>query len=220
MYHLQPGVFIYRSSAKAFRDAYSHNLRVSQDGGEGEGDVGNGEIANVQSCRPSADEPRAHHVRRNVSHVCRSSASRSGNGTISSSRPPAPTAKPALPATHMYRSSPPSSPSSSPPTSSRPQAPPVQRHRSIENRLKRAFSSKSEESVRKRDAKNKEKSHTSSSKYECPLCFEGDRGLCSVPCGHVFCTGCIHEALRVDKRCPLCRRSAVHGDLRRIFLGT
>jgi hypothetical protein len=80
--------------------------------------------------------------------------------------------------------------------------------------------------------------------YECPLCFDKRDNLSCVPCGHVFCTECvrtvfnfdfflaiasvnnillvrcIRHALRVDRRCPLCRKSAVISELRRIYLST
>jgi len=54
--------------------------------------------------------------------------------------------------------------------------------------------------------------------HECPICRHSDSDLSSVPCGHVFCTSCITEALRVDSRCPMCRQQADATDLRRVYL--
>ena len=41
---------------------------------------------------------------------------------------------------------------------------------------------------------------------ECPICFENNKTIAMIPCGHTFCNNCKH----VFKLCPLCR-TAVTG---------
>lgn len=43
---------------------------------------------------------------------------------------------------------------------------------------------------------------------ECPICFEPmkENITIALPCGHIFHTKCIKEALRYNNKCPNCRR--------------
>ena len=49
--------------------------------------------------------------------------------------------------------------------------------------------------------------HPPASAQACPICFDGmEPGFTAVaPCAHVFCTGCLGEALASRRACPLCR---------------
>lgn len=48
---------------------------------------------------------------------------------------------------------------------------------------------------------------------ECPVCMEPLQGLSSpkvammTPCGHLFCSVCLNEALQTKNECPTCRKS-------------
>ena len=50
---------------------------------------------------------------------------------------------------------------------------------------------------------------------ECPVCMEPLQSLPSpkvvlmTPCGHLFCSVCLIEALRTKNECPTCRKSVV-----------
>ncbi|XP_047040366.1 E3 ubiquitin-protein ligase RNF4-like isoform X1 [Helicoverpa zea] len=43
----------------------------------------------------------------------------------------------------------------------------------------------------------------------CPICWDelGKNPLASTKCGHVYCMKCIEGYLKVQKKCPTCRRS-------------
>ncbi|EDV51749.1 E3 ubiquitin-protein ligase RNF181 [Drosophila erecta] len=56
----------------------------------------------------------------------------------------------------------------------------------------------------------------------CPICLSpwtshGTHRVVSLRCGHLFGNNCIRIAIRRSHRCPICRRRALHGDVRRIF---
>jgi len=42
----------------------------------------------------------------------------------------------------------------------------------------------------------------------CPVCFDPittDKNVCSTPCGHIFCFGCMVKCLNTSNTCPYCR---------------
>ena len=41
---------------------------------------------------------------------------------------------------------------------------------------------------------------------ECPICLDVFKTPIKTKCGHVFCKGCIEEALRHDPYCPTCKK--------------
>ncbi|XP_043648231.1 RING-H2 finger protein ATL22 [Drosophila teissieri] len=56
----------------------------------------------------------------------------------------------------------------------------------------------------------------------CPICLSpwtshGGHRVVSLRCGHLFGNNCIRTAIRRSHRCPICRRRALHADVRRIF---
>uniref|UniRef100_A0A8W7NYL7 RING-type domain-containing protein n=1 Tax=Anopheles atroparvus TaxID=41427 RepID=A0A8W7NYL7_ANOAO len=46
----------------------------------------------------------------------------------------------------------------------------------------------------------------------CPICYESllNRKLLSTVCGHMFCEPCLRAALKVCKKCPICKRAIKH----------
>lgn len=62
----------------------------------------------------------------------------------------------------------------------------------------------------------------SSPAWSCPICFEsllsGQQSVSSTPCGHVFCTKCIEEAVNQFKKCPTCCRKVALKRVHKIFL--
>ncbi|KZT08029.1 uncharacterized protein LAESUDRAFT_736205 [Laetiporus sulphureus 93-53] len=54
--------------------------------------------------------------------------------------------------------------------------------------------------------------------FNCPLCLEAPNETSATRCGHVFCTSCIRQALDIKPSCPVCRKGAVHLQLRKIYL--
>lgn len=56
----------------------------------------------------------------------------------------------------------------------------------------------------------------------CSICLSpwssnGRHRVVSLRCGHLFGNSCIRIAIRRSHRCPICRRRALHADVRRIF---
>ncbi|XP_048585055.1 E3 ubiquitin-protein ligase RNF4 isoform X2 [Nematostella vectensis] len=59
----------------------------------------------------------------------------------------------------------------------------------------------------------------------CPICMDDDeaikkrkRQLTSTVCGHVFCDKCIKNAVKIQKKCPTCRKDLTLRQLHPIFL--
>lgn len=48
-------------------------------------------------------------------------------------------------------------------------------------------------------------------RVSCPVCFESVVGKnpVSTTCGHIFCSNCLQNSLRVTKACPMCRKKLV-----------
>ncbi|RPD56944.1 hypothetical protein L226DRAFT_554333 [Lentinus tigrinus ALCF2SS1-7] len=61
------------------------------------------------------------------------------------------------------------------------------------------------------------RTHSGPAFVGCPLCLEEVNRPCVTLCGHVFCAGCITQALNANPQCPVCRVAAGHKQLRRIF---
>ncbi|XP_037045909.1 uncharacterized protein LOC119081268 [Bradysia coprophila] len=55
---------------------------------------------------------------------------------------------------------------------------------------------------------------------ECILCYENmiDQPISSTPCGHIFCSKCTIETLRVRPSCPICNKFVRVGDVHAVFL--
>lgn len=43
----------------------------------------------------------------------------------------------------------------------------------------------------------------------CILCVDNRQGTSITPCGHIFCWDCIHDSLRYQPYCPICRESVL-----------
>ena len=52
----------------------------------------------------------------------------------------------------------------------------------------------------------------------CPVCAEEMKEMASTKCGHAFCLSCVHQAIKLNKRCPTCRAPAKKTDVRRLYL--
>lgn len=60
-------------------------------------------------------------------------------------------------------------------------------------------------------------------KLECSICLQtinNDKDISSTPCGHIFCTSCVHEAIQTNQLCPLCKSVTTLDTIRRIYLST
>ena len=44
----------------------------------------------------------------------------------------------------------------------------------------------------------------------CPICFDIPKNGFRTPCGHVFCSTCLADALHRNDSCPVCRSKGVH----------
>ncbi|KAJ7780598.1 putative zinc-finger-containing protein [Mycena maculata] len=56
------------------------------------------------------------------------------------------------------------------------------------------------------------------SQFACPTCDKRPQSVCCAPCGHIFCSPCIVNALKHTSACPICAEPAVVEHLRKIFL--
>merc|ERR1719186_1673577 len=68
-------------------------------------------------------------------------------------------------------------------------------------------------------------SSTSISSVQCPVCMESltslkSKGyhLLSTTCGHVFCSLCLPECVRLHSQCPTCRRRLTNREYHELFL--
>ncbi|XP_010464331.1 PREDICTED: E3 ubiquitin-protein ligase RNF4-like [Camelina sativa] len=57
-------------------------------------------------------------------------------------------------------------------------------------------------------------------KFNCPICISPFTEEVSTKCGHIFCKGCIKNAISVQAKCPTCRKKVTAKDLIRVFLPT
>ncbi|MCL7030695.1 hypothetical protein MKW94_002365 [Papaver nudicaule] len=55
-------------------------------------------------------------------------------------------------------------------------------------------------------------------KLRCTICMDTMKEETSTLCGHVFCKTCIVNAIRVQNRCPACRKEVSLNNIHRIYL--
>eukprot|EP00092_Neocalanus_flemingeri_P041271 GFUD01044941.1.p1 GENE.GFUD01044941.1~~GFUD01044941.1.p1 ORF type:complete len:173 (-),score=49.93 GFUD01044941.1:185-682(-) len=60
---------------------------------------------------------------------------------------------------------------------------------------------------------------------QCPVCLvslssirRNGYHLLSTTCGHVFCSHCLPECIRLNSQCPTCRKRLARGDYHQLFL--
>ena len=57
--------------------------------------------------------------------------------------------------------------------------------------------------------------------FECSICFSElslkDENAVTLPCGHLFCKGCIKKWFKENSTCPICRKVLKKGDLNSIL---
>lgn len=41
---------------------------------------------------------------------------------------------------------------------------------------------------------------------QCPICHDAPQAPVKLPCGHMFCSGCLEEWAQRDRTCPMCRK--------------
>lgn len=55
-------------------------------------------------------------------------------------------------------------------------------------------------------------------KLTCAICMDTMEEETSTICGHIFCRKCIMEAIKMQKKCPTCRKRLVSSQTHRIYL--
>ncbi|KAL5201561.1 hypothetical protein ABZP36_035915 [Zizania latifolia] len=54
--------------------------------------------------------------------------------------------------------------------------------------------------------------------FTCPVCLSKLEEPSTTTCGHIFCTKCIKQAIKIHKKCPTCRKSLRANNFHRIYL--
>ncbi|RLN89861.1 hypothetical protein BBJ28_00006263 [Nothophytophthora sp. Chile5] len=54
-------------------------------------------------------------------------------------------------------------------------------------------------------------------RLKCSICLDVLENMTSTLCGHIFCATCIHQAIRVNGKCPLCQRRLHLKDTHRLY---
>ncbi|KAF7845584.1 E3 ubiquitin-protein ligase RNF4-like [Senna tora] len=54
--------------------------------------------------------------------------------------------------------------------------------------------------------------------FNCPICMGPLVEEMSTRCGHIFCKNCIKAAIKVQNKCPTCRKKVTMKELIRVFL--
>jgi len=54
--------------------------------------------------------------------------------------------------------------------------------------------------------------------FTCPICWNKMEEPSTTTCGHVFCDTCIKQAIKVQKKCPTCRKGLKMNSVHRIYL--
>ncbi|CAH0481317.1 unnamed protein product [Peronospora belbahrii] len=52
---------------------------------------------------------------------------------------------------------------------------------------------------------------------KCTICLDVMDDITSTICGHIFCAGCIRQAIRANGKCPLCQRRLHLKDIHPLF---
>ncbi|XP_066390516.1 uncharacterized protein [Miscanthus floridulus] len=54
--------------------------------------------------------------------------------------------------------------------------------------------------------------------FTCPICWNKMEEPSTTTCGHVFCDTCIKQAIKIQKKCPTCRKGLKMNSAHRIYL--
>ncbi|KAJ1290292.1 hypothetical protein BS78_02G232300 [Paspalum vaginatum] len=54
--------------------------------------------------------------------------------------------------------------------------------------------------------------------FTCPICLNKMEEPSTTTCGHIFCDTCIKQAIKVQKKCPTCRKGLRVNSAHRIYL--
>lgn len=80
-----------------------------------------------------------------------------------------------------------------------------------------------EEKKREEEKKKKREEEEAKKKapvFVCPVCQEQFVHATSTICGHIFCEDCIKKSIRIQKKCPTCRRKLTSrkNQIHRVYL--
>jgi hypothetical protein len=53
---------------------------------------------------------------------------------------------------------------------------------------------------------------------KCAICLEKMETMASTPCGHVFCHQCLLDCVKVQRKCPKCRKAVQVKQIHRIYM--
>lgn len=67
------------------------------------------------------------------------------------------------------------------------------------------FYNKIQNLLKVKEERNTSKTPLEISAKKCPLCLEPRKDATSTTCGHIFCWICIHESVKSNPECPICR---------------
>ncbi|KMZ58423.1 hypothetical protein ZOSMA_77G00850 [Zostera marina] len=89
--------------------------------------------------------------------------------------------------------------------------------------IKRQCIENEEEKKREEEKKKKREEEEAKKKapvFVCPVCQEQFVHATSTICGHIFCEDCIKKSIRIQKKCPTCRRKLTSrkNQIHRVYL--
>lgn len=56
---------------------------------------------------------------------------------------------------------------------------------------------------------------TTNKKYQCGICYDNEKCIVLIPCGHTYCWDCTNKSLKVKNKCPVCRKKIT--DVNKLF---
>jgi len=59
---------------------------------------------------------------------------------------------------------------------------------------------------------------TNATNITCSICLDKIKNITATVCGHIFCKKCIQNAIRKQKKCPMCRKSLTMNSIHPLFL--
>ncbi|KAK9863947.1 hypothetical protein WJX84_009518 [Apatococcus fuscideae] len=53
---------------------------------------------------------------------------------------------------------------------------------------------------------------------QCSVCMDDIKDMMCPPCGHVFCGECLKASIKLQKKCPSCRKNTTLRNIHRVFV--